>query len=437
MWMAIRAQRLLIKRSRGGDACQRGLRCGVRNSMNAPEHSGLRTSPAMITFAPVALLTAWALMQAMTVAGVAAYWRFVPIDPVCETAPGVVAIVPVRGPVARLDRFVAALLAQTVPVRLLFAVQAEDDPAWAQLQALAAAHPGKVQVVVAGLAHDEGQKVRNLLAALAALHPDDRFLIFLDCDMLPGPKFIGRLLFPLVRGKAEIATGYRWLAPIAANPVSWLGAAINLQVATFPRLPRWSLPWGGATAMPRETFERLDLARAWRGALSDDLTLYRVARAHGVAVRSVRDLLLASDTEITLAGLWRFGVRQYRHLLWNVPQLWWLAVTLVGLQGVGWIWALGWGGWPAVLVGYAAAALRAAARVAITRRLPHGPALCPFASVIADLALPFAVCWAHLALILAAATSRRIRWAGTDYWMRKGKVERMQPAARPEPTDQP
>jgi hypothetical protein len=42
-----------------------------------------------------------------------------------------------------------------------------------------------------------------------------------------------------------------------------------------------------------------------------------------------------------------------------------------------------------------------------------------------DVLAPFAVCWAHMAMQLAAACSRRIRWGGFDYWVKGGKVVRM------------
>ncbi len=371
------------------------------------------------------MLGAWGLLQALSVAGVIGYWRVLPRRALSETADGVVVTVAVKGPSPELEAFVAALLAQSTPLRAMFVVQSQDDPAWATLDALAARHPNRLQLVVAGLATDEGQKIHNIRAAMAQLRADDRYLVFLDADMLPGPHVVGRLLFPLVRGKAAISTGYRWLVPMWNAPVTWLGAAINLQPATLPRLPGGNLPWGGATAMTRDSFDRLDLSQVWRGALTEDLTLLRAARRQNIAVRTVFDLLLPSSGEATFGGLWRFGVRQYRHVLWNQRQFWIMATAIMGSQSIGWAWAILAGGWRAMLAGYGAAGLRAAFRVRIARALPHAGQLRPLLSVAADLAVPFLVCWVHLLMILAAACSRRISWAGTDYWMLHGKVDRM------------
>jgi hypothetical protein len=181
------------------------------------------------------------------------------------------------------------------------------------------------------------------------------------------------------------------------------------------------------TAMSRETFERLDLKQAWRGVLVDDLMLFRTARRNGVDIRSISDLILPSTGATSIGGLWQFGVRQYRHLFWNVPAYWAIAATAVGLQSIGWAWALWLGGKWAILVGYCGAMARAGVRTAIARRLAEAGQLRPALSILPDLATPFLVCWVHLLMILAAPVTRRIRWAGIDYWMlMPGKVGRMQ-----------
>ena len=381
----------------------------------------------------IALLGLWGMFQLLSAYGVFAYWRHMPRDGQTETAQGVVVIVPVRGPVPDLARYVAAVLDQTgTAARAIFTIATMDDAAYPFLSRASEQNPQSCSLVIAGLAADEGQKIHNLRAALATLRPDDAYLVFLDADMIPPQHLIGRLLFPLVRGKAAISTGYRWLVPDTTAPVSWLTAAINLQVATLPRLPRWTLPWGGAMALSRETFDRLGIAEAWRGALSDDLSLYRAAHARGARIRSMSDLLLPSTAEPTFTGLWKFGVRQYRHLFWNTPVMWVLAMMILGVQSAGWVaaWTAIAGHLPlaarAIALGYICAGTRAVFRIAIARRLTTSQALNPGASVICDLFLPFVVCWLHLLMILAAPCSRRIRWAGIDYWMRAGRVYRMQ-----------
>jgi len=366
-----------------------------------------------------AILLLWAALQALSVIGVANYRRHVPRDGLIEGPPGVVVIAAVRGPWANAAAFVEAILAQDgVAPRLILAIGGEDDPEWPAIAALREAHPERIAIVVAGISDREGQKIHKLRAAVASLRAEDRYLVFLDTDIVPPPRLVGRLLFPIVRGKAGISTGYRILLPPARRPIAALVAAIDLQVATLPRLRALTPPWGGAMAMARATFDDLGVAEAWAGRLSDDLTLARVARAAKVMVRPVRDVLLASPMEGSSRAALAFAVRQYRHLVWNLPGAWWVAALILAVQGSGWLWALAAGGWPAIAVGYGAAWMRAALRVSVIQAVLPPSGRAPTRAALAwDCLLPFAVTWTHAACALAAPLSRRIRWGALDYRM--------------------
>ncbi len=69
------------------------------------------------------------------------------------------------------------------PARVIFAVESAQDPVHAQLQKLNGGPP--VEVVVAGVANQRGQKIHNMLAALARLEPTDAIVIFADSDITP------------------------------------------------------------------------------------------------------------------------------------------------------------------------------------------------------------------------------------------------------------
>lgn len=126
-----------------------------------------------------------------------------------------------------------------------------------------------------------------------------------------------------------------------------------------------------------------------------------------------------------------FAVRQYRHVLTNSAGMWGAATLVVAIQSAFWLWALLWGGWAGVAIGYGAAWLRVLMRRRIIARVldpgQTGPAC---RSLWWDGLAPFAVSWAHLAIQLAAACSNRIRWGGYDYWVRRGRVERMRPVGQ-------
>lgn len=362
----------------------------------------------------------WLLLQGLSLAGVLNYWRHLPVDRQEEAPEGVVVLLSVRDDWDGGAELIARLKAQTVRFRLVIATSGNCPAA----EALAAREGDWVQIVRAGVAVDEGQKVHKLRAALRALREGDRYLVFVDADILPPARLVGRLLFPLMRGKADIVTGYRLLLPEVGVLAALVGA-VEMQLATLPRAASATMPWGGAMALTRETAERLDLDAALAGRLSDDMAIGLAGWRAKLRLRPVRDLLVASPLEGR--GALGFGVRQYRHIVTNSLGMWLIACAVVGGQALGWVWALGWGGWSAVAVGYVAAMGRALVRRRIIAGVVElGQAQAARRSLWWDVLAPFAVCWAHWGMLLVAAGSRHIRWGGFDYWVKGGKVVRME-----------
>lgn len=360
----------------------------------------------------------WLLLQALTLVGVLNYWRHLPRDRKEEAPDGTVLILSVRDDWDGGPDLMARLKAQSAPFRLILATSG-NCPA-----AIALEGEG-VQVVSAGVATDEGQKVHKLRAALRALGPEDTWLVFIDADTEPPARLIGRLLFPLVRGKADITTGYRLLLPVGSGLPALVGA-VEMQLATLPRFASATMPWGGSMAISRAVADRLDLDSVLAGRLSDDMAIGLAGWRAKLRLRPVRDLLVASPLAGDARSLVGFGVRQYRHIVTNSVGMWALATGVVAVQSAGWLWALGWGGWPALAIGYGAAWGRA-----LVRRRIIGAVVEPEQaakarrSLVWDVATPFLVTWAHLAVQVAAATSKRIRWGDWDHRVKQGRVVQM------------
>lgn len=366
-------------------------------------------------------LVLWAFFQALSVIGVLNYWRYLPTDRKIEGPDGAVVILSVRDDWDGSADLVAQLERQEgAPFRLMIATSG-DCPAAVRL---AARYPGWIEVIAGGVASEEGQKVHKIRAALRALRAEDRYLLFIDADIVPPQRLVGRLLFPLVRGKAEVATGYRLLLP--SRMALGLVGAVEMQLATLPRPANGTMPWGGAMAMTQEAAERLGLEEALAGRLSDDMTMGLAARRAGLRLRPVRDLLVATPLDGGFGAALDFGVRQYRHVLTNSARMWGVATGVVSLQAAGWAFAFGSGQMVAISIGYGAAWVRVAARARILRSVLKPEQMrAAWRSLTWDAVAPFAVVWAHLALQLVAASSRRIRWGGYDYWVMDGRVVRM------------
>ncbi|WP_165838843.1 glycosyltransferase family 2 protein [Roseicella frigidaeris] len=347
-----------------------------------------------------------------------------------EATPEVLVLVPVRGAGPLLPDFLAGLAAQDWPSwRVAFAVESAADPAHAVLARFVAAHPGRASLAIAGPATRRGQKVQNLLAALAALRPGDAAVVTLDADMLPPPGLLRALLRPVLTGQGAIASGYRWSLPAQASApgtgAGWASRALCLieaGIATLPRRAAANICWGGATAIGREALDRLDLPRLWDRAMSDDLVLTRAAQAAGLLIYSPLTARVPGPVALDARGVLEFGRRQYRLLRLHLPRAWLLAglAALLPVLGGGAALAAALHGAPAGLAALGGAALlaglRARLRGAIADRvLPPTEAALARRALARDAWLQPAPALLAAACFLASGLGREITWAGRRY----------------------
>ena len=344
-----------------------------------------------------------------------------PEDPGDE--PNVAVILPVRGAV-HLAGLIPRLRAQNYRrYRIVAAVESRDDPAFAILSAAAAGAGPPLEVTVAGVAENAGQKVWNQLAALSRLTPEDEVVAFIDADTLPTPLWLPRLVAVLVNSDQPVATGYRWMTPADDRWSSAALAAANNAIAALPRgALALTIVWGGSVAMRRATLEAIRLADYWRGAISDDEQMAIALRRAGLLAHAPRQGLVLSPIACSWRGFLEFGVRQYRFIYLHIWQDWAVAVIVLWIPvvafvliapslaaGAGWAWAS-----LAALV--ALAEIRTAIRRSIQKALWKGLES-PRDNRRWTAERLLRPVW-HLAHALSAAgapLSRTIDWAGIRY----------------------
>lgn len=362
--------------------------------------------------------------------------------------------VPCKGYDLELEQNLVALFEQRYPaLEIIFSVESDDDPAVAMIRRLqsAFAHVPS-RLVVAGLAHDCGQKVHNLRAATAEVSPRTQVLAFVDSDARPHPDFLMRLIDRLDSGKHAISTGYRWHLPVRRTWINLLHAAANNWLTTLTSSHSLNLVWGGAWAIRRDVFDELKLRDAWQGALSDDLVLSRFLRQAGLSVAYEPHCLVATPLATTWAGTLEFIRRQYLVTRVCVP-LWWscgllatlttLAIPTVGLalsmrlaqQGGAWAW-------PALLViaHYATTAARLAMGMRAVR--PFVPRDRDVAGSIRPVCRLVVFAWpliavTHFVGLVTSAIGRTLTWRGISYRLLgpgKTVILRRTPTAEPAPT---
>ena len=322
-------------------------------------------------------LILWLTTQAISVLLV---WIFTiglgrPVHP--NVTPRVAVVVAVKGHHDEFDRFLEHLFAQDYPFfRAIFAVEAAEDPAVAVIAGWRAKFPDRVALIVAGLSHDEGQKISNLRAAIEHVTSADEIVVFADADIRPSRDWLKRLIVPLIDGKADVVSGFAWLVVKDRSLSSYVMASMAATMVTMPRLPFLNAAWGGSTAMWRERCEALDLARAWRGTLCDDLHLTVTAQQAGYTIAAPREIL--PKLFVTTRGFDEIAADALRWLMFfriYMPVTYFLAMLGLTFAASGWIVALlgtlamQQSAFAVLVAAFALAVLRTAGRAVIVARL--------------------------------------------------------------------
>jgi cellulose synthase/poly-beta-1,6-N-acetylglucosamine synthase-like glycosyltransferase len=369
------------------------------------------------------LIAGWWLLMLLSTIGVFLYLHRVRRKFSAPEAHRVAILIPVKGQLGErkaLEDLIESCLTQLGGSgRVVLAVENADDPAAATITAAAAADP-RVTLVVAGIADWRAQKVDNLLAALTTLRPEDRIIVF--ADIRPAPNWLAQLLRPIVNGRAQITSGYRWILPADNRLPSRLAALMDWGVATAGRSRRWNLCWGGSTALTREALDQIDLRRQWSRALSDDLTLTQAARRAGIAIHAAHQVLAPSPARHDWRGLMSFGRRQYLVARFCAPRHWWIAGLALALPVAGCAdalflsWRHLWLGPFSIAMSLVLQQVRASVRVAIAGRvLPKYEAVISATLIRRNRWLLPAAHLVHLAIWLSSAIGRTLIWSGVRY----------------------
>jgi len=251
-----------------------------------------------------------------------------PLEPIF---PHVAVILPIKGVDDDTEENIAALLRQDYPnYRLLFAVESEEDPVIRVIERLTAHLPAhKVEIVVAGVADQRGQKIHNQLAAVERTDDRDDVLAFMDADARPKPEWIHALVAPLSYGEhIGATTGYRYYVPANPAMVNGVVSVINAGVAALFGPFRRTYAWGGSMALRRKDFFAFGVHSAWQNAVSDDYVVsYVVKHLAKKKIHFVARCMVASRADFDWASFFEFAVRQYRITKICAPIVWMAAAS--------------------------------------------------------------------------------------------------------------
>jgi ceramide glucosyltransferase len=353
-----------------------------------------------------------------------------------DYAPLASVIAPCRGIDQGFKENLEALFNQNYPsYEIIFVSDRADDPALGVVEEVRRRFDGarspRARVVVAGEATGSGQKVHNLVAAVARADRASEVLVFVDTDARPATDWLRELVAPLRDEGVGAATGYRWFVPVSGGFASRMRSVWNASIASALGAARdKNFCWGGSTAIRRATFERLNMIERWRGTLSDDFALTRALHGAGLPIHFVPACLTPSLEDCAVKELLEFTTRQMKITRVYAPHLW-KAVLISGLLfvptffgGIALILARAAQGlsvlWPLLLI---AAVYLLGVWKAWLRWRAVGLVLSNHSALLRRDAFAQLFLW-PLATILflynsvAAAVSRRIIWRGITYELR-------------------
>jgi ceramide glucosyltransferase len=276
--------------------------------------------------------------------------------PTCSTSlvkwPNLSVVVPVTGADSTLVPGVKSLLSLEYPdYQVVFAMRNSKDPAAPVIRDLIRGH-AKAGYVFAGDAQTCSQKNHNLLAGIRKTNEATEILVFCDAGHVAPSHWLKALVEPIARGDAMVTTAYHRIIPENLG-LPTLGKSFTvLMVSLLQVIGPLTQPWGGAMAIQRDLFEKLDVEELWGRHVVDDVCLARRLARDRIRTVAVPEANLETPlVRETMINWHRWLVRQLQYLRLCFPFTWagagfvmylisWLVLLSLGrcLQGVlGWI----------------------------------------------------------------------------------------------------
>jgi ceramide glucosyltransferase len=255
--------------------------------------------------------------------------------------PRVSVILPCKGLDFELERNVEAVFRQVYPFfEVLIVTARANDPARSLLGPLASKFPGhKIRFVTAGLSEERGEKVNNLIQAVAEVDPSSEVLVFTDSDSRPHLLWLQELVAPLRNEQIGVSTGYRWYYPSAKNLASVIRSVWNGSIATLLGDHNHNFAWGGSMAIRKTTFQSTRVLDYWRHSLSDDYSLTQAMKDANLRIHYEPRCLLASYGHCGWKELIEWSTRQMIITRIYSQKLWGLAAVSQWSFALVWWWA--------------------------------------------------------------------------------------------------
>ncbi|WP_338667724.1 glycosyltransferase [Pseudodesulfovibrio methanolicus] len=254
--------------------------------------------------------------------------RDTPFERPADT-PHIAMMVPVGNAAPGVEPSLRSLLEQEYGhYRVMLVTATKDESAVPLVQALCREY-SHAQHIVAGPATRCCQKNYNLLAGVASVTVDESILVFCDSTHVAKPDFLARLTAPIARGEALMTSGYRFVQP-GDSHLGTLCQMLSVQsIHMLQAIRPITQPWGGATAISRNTFFGYNIFELWERTVVDDFTMGPYLQGNGIRSLPVAEACLVTYLSgQSIKGWEEWFFRQLQYLKFCMP-LTWIAFTAV------------------------------------------------------------------------------------------------------------
>ena len=256
--------------------------------------------------------------------------------------PPVSVIVPCKGLDFELEKNVEAVFRQVYPFfEVLIVTATDNDAAVEPLKHLAGKFPGhKIRFVTAGISPDRGEKVHNLIQAVAQVDPSSEVFVFTDSDSRPHLCWLQELVAPLRSEAVGLSTGYRWYYPTRGNLASVIRSTWNGSIATLLGNHNHNFAWGGSMAIRKSIFHLARVLDYWHRSISDDYSMTQALKDAKLRIHYEPRCLIGSYGRCGWGELLEWSTRQMILTKVYSRKLWQLALVSQWTFSLVWWWAL-------------------------------------------------------------------------------------------------
>ena len=256
--------------------------------------------------------------------------------------PSVSVIVPCKGLDFELEKNIEAVFRQVYPFfEVLIVTATENDAALEPLKCVAARFPGhRIRFVTAGISSDRGEKVHNLIQAVARVDSTSEVLVFTDSDSRPHLCWLQELVAPLRDEHTGLSTGYRWYYPTRGNLAGVVRSVWNGSIATLLGNHNHNFAWGGSMAIRKSTFHRARVLDYWQRSISDDYSMTQAMKDAALRIHYEPRCLIGSYGSCGWRELLEWSTRQMILTKVYSRKLWRLALASQWTFSLVWWWAV-------------------------------------------------------------------------------------------------